>query len=63
MKRFVQYIASVRKEAGKVVWPDRVKIKKDTIAVICVCTFFSLMFWAVNSGTLALIRAVLGKAL
>ena len=63
MKRFIKYISAVRKEGAKVVWPDKKKIKKDTITVLCVCAFFALLYWGVNSSVLALVKTVLGKAL
>lgn len=57
------FFKSVYTEVGKVVWPTRNKVKKDTIVVIATCTLLSLMYWGVNSGVLALLKVALGKAL
>ena len=53
------YFKGVKTEMKKVVWPTRKELVSYTGVVILTCTVFSLIFWAFDSGFLALLRAVL----
>lgn len=57
------YLRSVAVEVSKIVWPTKEKVRKDTIVVCLTCIFFSLMYWGVNTGVLAIVKTVLGKAI
>lgn len=57
------YLAGVRQELAKVVWPTRETLLKDTGVVFAVCIFFSLVFWGVDTGFLAALRKILGITL
>lgn len=63
MRRFIEYIISVKTEASKISWPGRDQLKKDTLVVFGTCTLGALLYWGVNSGVLALLKSVLGKTL
>ena len=43
----------------KVVWPTKKELGSYTAVVVAVCAFFALAFWAIDSGFLALLKAVL----
>ena len=55
-----EYIRGVRTEIKKVVWPTRKELTSFTIVVVLACTFFALLFSAVDSAVLAALQAVLG---
>lgn len=57
------YLIGVRQELKKVVWPTREELAYNTIIVFAVCAFFALLFWAVDTGFLAVLRNVLGVSL
>ena len=44
----------------KVVWPTGNEVVSYTAVVIAVCCAFALMFWLIDTGVLAALRAVLG---
>ena len=48
----------VRTELKKVVWPTMKELGSFTVVVLATCAAFALVFWAVDSGVLAAIRAV-----
>ena len=48
---------------SKVVWPTRKELGAFTVVVICTCAVFALGFWAVDSGFLAILKAILGVTL
>ena len=56
---FKDYIKGVRQEMKKVVWPTNKELGSYTVVVLVMCAFFALVFWAVDSGFLALLKAVL----
>jgi len=57
---FAAYIAGVRTETKKVVWPTRKEMLHYTVIVLATCTFFGLFLWGVDTGFLAIIREVFG---
>ena len=57
---FKEYLRGVRTEMKKVVWPTRQEVVSYTAVVIAVCCAFALMFWLIDTGVLAALRAVLG---
>ena len=58
-----EYFRGVRTEIKKVVWPTRKELGSFTVVVILACTFFSLLFAAVDYSVLAGLRVVLGITL
>jgi len=58
-----EYLRGVRTEIKKVVWPTKKELSSFTIVVIIACTFFALLFSAVDSAVLAALKAVLGISL
>ena len=48
---------------AKVVWPTRQELVKDTVVVFGVCIFFSLLFWGMDTGFLAVLKKLLGITL
>lgn len=56
-----EYFKGVRQELSKVVWPTRKELTTFTGVVISACAFFALAFWAIDSGVLAALRAVIGS--
>lgn len=59
----LSYFIGVKQEMAKVVWPTREELSKDTIAVFGVCIFFSLIFWGMDTGFLAILKKLLGITL
>ena len=59
----LDYWKGVRQEMKKVVWPTRQELGLYTVVVIFTCAVFALGFWAIDSGFLAILRAVLGITL
>jgi preprotein translocase subunit SecE len=56
----IEYLKGVRLEMKKVVWPTKKELGSYTIVVVGVCAFFSIMFWAVDSGFLMALKGILG---
>lgn len=54
-----EYFKGVRTEMKKVIWPTRKELGSFTGVVILTCTAFALIFWAFDTGFLALLKAVL----
>ena len=53
-----EYFKGVKLEMKKVVWPTKKELGSFTAVVLATCAAFALVFWAVDSGVLAAIRAV-----
>jgi preprotein translocase subunit SecE len=53
-----EYFKGVKLEMKKVVWPTKKELGSFTAVVLATCAAFALIFWAVDSGVLAAIRAV-----
>lgn len=61
--RFGEYLKGVKTELKKVVWPTKKETIRYTEIVIVVCAFFALLFWALDTGFLAMLEAVLNISL
>ena len=59
----IAYLRGVKQEFGKVVWPTREVLKKDTIVVFACVAFFALTFWLIDTGFLAALKGILGITL
>jgi len=53
-----EYFKGVKLEMKKVVWPTKKELGSFTTVVLITCAAFALVFWAVDSGVLAAIKAV-----
>lgn len=53
-----EYFKGVKLEIKKVVWPTKKELGSFTAVVLATCAAFALVFWAVDTGVLAAIRAV-----
>ena len=60
---FGEYLRGVRTELKKVVWPTRKEVVSYTAVVIAVCAAFALLFWVIDTGVLAALKAILGVTL
>lgn len=58
MKRMKEYFRGVKVEMKKVVWPTRKELCSYTVIVVSTCAAFALVFWGVDSGVLAGIKAI-----
>ena len=54
----IEYFKGVRLEMKKVVWPTIKELGSFTVVVLATCIAFALLFWGIDSGVLAAIRAV-----
>ena len=54
----LEYFKGVKLEMKKVVWPTRKELGSFTVVVLCTCAAFALLFWGVDSGVLAAIKAL-----
>ncbi len=53
-----EYFKGVKLEMKKVVWPTKKELGSFTAIVLATCVAFAVVFWAVDTGVLAAIRAV-----
>ena len=58
-----EYWKGVKQEMSKVIWPTKKELGAFTVVVICTCAAFALAFWGIDSGFLAILKAVLGITL
>ena len=49
MKKFIDYIKSVRSEWFKIVWPDRQTVTRTTIMILIFSGLAALFFFLVDS--------------
>ena len=54
----LEYFKGVKLEMKKGVWPTRKELGSFTVVVLCTCAAFALLFWGVDSGVLAAIKAL-----
>lgn len=54
------YFKGVKLEMKKVVWPTKKELGSFTVVVLVTCAVFALAFWAIDTGFLAILRALLG---
>lgn len=52
----IEYIKGVRKEAGKVIFPDSEEVRKKTAIVIGVCGACALLLWGMSELVLLALR-------
>jgi len=55
-----EYFRGIKTEMKKVVWPTKKELGSYTAVVILACTFFAILFSAVDYAFLAALKAVLG---
>lgn len=53
-----EYFKGVKLEMKKVVWPTKKELGSFTAIVLATCAAFAVVFWVVDTGVLAAIRAV-----
>lgn len=53
-----EYFKGVKLEMKKVVWPTKKELGSFTAVVLVTCIVSALVFWAVDTGVLAAIKAV-----
>jgi preprotein translocase subunit SecE len=56
--RMKEYFKGVKLEMKKVVWPTRKELGSYTAVVLATCAATALVFWGVDSGVLAAIKAL-----
>ena len=56
--RLKEYFRGVKLEMKKVVWPTKSELSSSTVVVLATCAAFALLFWGVDSGVLAAIKAL-----
>lgn len=56
--RIKEYFRGVKLEMKKVVWPTRSELGSFTVVVLATCAAFALLFWGIDSGVLAAIKAL-----
>lgn len=56
--RMKEYFRGVKLEMKKVVWPTKSELGSFTVIVLATCAAFALLFWGVDSGVLAAIKAI-----
>ena len=54
-----EFLVGVKLEMSKVVWPTKKEIVSFTAVVLVACAFFTVAFWAIDTGFLAALKAVL----
>lgn len=55
-----EYFKGVKLEMKKVVWPTKKELGAYTVVVLVTCLVFAAAFWAIDSGFLAILKALLG---
>ena len=55
-----EYFKGVKLEMKKVIWPTKQELGSYTVVVLVTCLAFALVFWAIDSGFLAILKALLG---
>lgn len=58
-----EYFKGVKVETKKVVWPTRKELVSYTFVVIFTCTVLGLAIWGIDSGFLALLKALFNISL
>lgn len=54
------YFKGVKLEMKKVVWPTKKELGSFTVVVLVTCAAFAIAFWAIDTGFLAALKALLG---
>lgn len=56
----LEFIKNVRKEAGKINFPDKETLKKNTAVTLVVCTVSALFLFGVSEAVIGLITLIVG---
>lgn len=56
----LDYFKGVRLEMKKVVWPTKKELGSYTSIVLITCGAFAIVFWAIDTGFLAILKGLLG---
>ncbi len=59
VRELIQFFKDSREELRKVTWPDRDEVTSFTVVVVVSLIVFSLFLWLVDSGLMAIIKAVM----
>jgi preprotein translocase subunit SecE len=59
VRELIQFFKDSREELRKVTWPDRDEVTSFTVVVVVSLVVFSLFLWLVDSGLMAIIKAVM----
>jgi preprotein translocase subunit SecE len=54
MKKMKKFFDEVKKELGKVKWPNKKDMVKYSIATICFVIFFAVFFYLIDLGVAAI---------
>ena len=57
------YVAGVKQELSKVVWPTKKELISYTVVVIATCAMFAIGFWLMDMGILEIMKQILGITL
>ena len=55
----LEYIKGVRKEASKIIFPDKEDIKRKTLIVFAVCGASALFLWGISELVIEGLKVVL----
>jgi len=55
-----KYLKEVRKEAGKIIFPTKEELKKNTITTLVVCTGAAVFLWGISELVIKVIQVVVG---
>ena len=55
----IEYHKGVKKEAEKIVFPEKKEVKRNTIIVFGVCTFAAIYLWGITSLVIEALKAVM----
>ncbi len=58
MKKIKKFFSEVKKELGKVKWPNRKDMVKYSIATISFVIFFALFFFAISTSVAAISKLI-----
>lgn len=59
IKQFIGFVSESREELKKVTWPDRDEVTRFTVVVVVAVIVVSIFLWLIDSGLVALIKAVM----
>ena len=60
MKKALQFLREAKDELSKVTWPNRDEVTSFTMVVVVTVFLIAGFLWIVDTGLLALIKAVMG---
>ena len=53
----------VRQEMSRVIWPTRQELGQYTVLTVAFCALFAVGFWLIDTGFLAVLKAMFGVTL